>query len=55
MVVVVVGVLVLGVLEDDADRRGTSETEMVCPLTVPVVITGVPVITVSVPPPPNSE
>ena len=55
MLGVLVLVLVLGVLEDDAGRRGTRETEKVCPLTVPVVVTGVPVVTVSVALPPNSE
>jgi hypothetical protein len=49
--VVVVGV---GVLEDDAGRRGTMETEKVCPLAVPVSTTGVPVVTLAEPPP-NSE
>ena len=48
---VVVGV---GVLEDDAGRRGTMETEKVCPLDVPVLTTGVPVVTLAEPPP-NSE
>ena len=43
-VVVVVGVVV-GVLEDDAGRRGTRDTEKVWPLDVPVLTTGVPVVT----------
>ncbi len=57
MLELVVGVLELElVLDDDAGRRETRETEKVCPLIVPVVTTGVPVVTVSVlPPPPNSE
>ena len=42
------------VLEDDAGRRGTMETEKVCPLIVVDLITGVPVVT-SAEPPPNSE
>ena len=47
--------VVVGVLEDDAGRRGTMETEKVCPLTVPVEVTGVPVVTLTEPLPPNSE
>jgi len=58
VLVVVLGVVVLGVLgvlEDAAGKRGTKETEKVCPLIVVVLITGVPVVTVSVPSPSNSE
>ena len=42
------------VLEDDAGRRGTMETEKVCPLVVAVLTTGAPVVTLAEPPP-NSE
>jgi len=48
-------VVVVGVLEDDAGRRGTMETEKICPLLVAVLTTGVPVVTLTEPLPPNSE
>jgi hypothetical protein len=52
----VVGVvLVVDVLEDDAGRRGTMETEKVCPLVVAVLTTGVPVVTLAEELPSNSE
>jgi len=53
--VVVVVVLEVGVLEDETPKSGTMEIEKVCPLTVVVLITGVPVATVSVLLPSNSE
>jgi hypothetical protein len=48
-------VVVVGVLEDATPRRGTRDTEKVCPLLVFVLITGVPVVTATPEPPPNSE